>query len=66
MENIITIIEPIEDENQEEQEVKYYIDFQLLKETNEDTIAYIKVNNTNIDYIIVKGEDNSYYLKHNF
>ena len=66
MENIITIIEPIEDENQEEQEVKYDIDFQLLKETNEDTIAYIKVNNTNIDYIIVKGEDNSYYLKHNF
>lgn len=66
MENIITIIEPIEDENQEEQEVKYYIDFQLLKEANEDTIAYIKVNNTNIDYIIVKGEDNSYYLKHNF
>ena len=58
----ITIIEPIE----EKQEVKYNIDFKTLRETNNDTVAYIKVNNTNIDYVVVKGNDNSYYLKHNF
>ena len=57
----ITIIEPIE-----EKEVKYDVDFKFLKEKNTDTIAYVKVNNTNIDYIVVKGNDNSYYLKHNF
>ena len=62
IEDNITIIEPIE----EEQEVKYEIDFKSLKETNKDTIAYVKVNNTNIDYVVVKGNDNSYYLKHNF
>ena len=58
----ITIIEPIE----EEKRVKYDVDFKSLKDRNPDTIAYVKVNNTNIDYIVVKGNDNSYYLKHNF
>ena len=44
----------------------YKIDFNSLKEKNNDTIAYLRVNNTNIDYIVVKGNDNKYYLKHNF
>ena len=47
-------------------EEKVEIDFNKLKEINPDTIAYLKVNNTNIDYIVVKGKDNEYYLKHNF
>lgn len=51
-------------ENDDENEIK--IDFNILKEKNPDTIAYLKVNNTNIDYVVVKGNDNSYYLKHNF
>lgn len=42
------------------------INFNALKKQNPDTIAYLKVNGTNIDYIVVKGKDNSYYLKHNF
>lgn len=45
---------------------EYKIDFKMLKEKNPDTIAYIKVNSTNIDYVVVKGNDNSYYLRHNF
>ena len=44
----------------------YKIDFKKLKEQNPDTVAYIKVNNTNIDYIVVKGNDNDYYLHHSF
>ena len=44
----------------------YKIDFKLLKEQNLDTVAYLKVNGTNIEYIVVKGNDNDYYLKHNF
>lgn len=51
---------------EEEQEAKYNIDFKSLKEQNSDVVAYIKVNGTNIDYVVVKGNDNSYYLKHNF
>ena len=56
-------IEIIQEKGQED---KFIIDFKSLKEQNPDTIAYIKVNNTNIDYIVVKGKDNSYYLTHNF
>ena len=45
---------------------KVEIDFDALKSINPDTVGYIKVNNTNIDYIVVKGKDNNYYLSHNF
>ena len=43
-------------------EDNYKIDFKKLKEKNNDTKAYIKVNNTNIDYVVVQGKDHSYYL----
>lgn len=54
------------DTNVEEEKQKYEIDWNQLKQKNPDTVAYLKVNNTNIDYIVVKGENNSYYLDHNF
>ena len=50
----------------EEKEIQYDIDFTVLKEQNADTVAYISVPNTNINYIVVKGNDNSFYLNHNF
>ena len=52
--------------NEESGEQKYNVDFKALKEINSDTIGYLKVNNTDIDYVIVKGNDNNYYLNHNF
>lgn len=45
---------------------KYHIDFSSLKDENPDTVGYIKVNGTNIDYVVVQGNDNDYYLNHNF
>ncbi len=50
----------------EDKYFKYYIDFKTLKDQNPDTIAYVKVNNTNIDYVVVKCSNNYYYLSHNF
>ena len=47
-------------------EEKYIVNFKLLKDQNPDSVAYLKVPGTNIDYIIVKGNDNKYYLNHNF
>lgn len=44
----------------------YKIDFAKLKQKNSDAIAWIKVNGTDIDFPVVKGTDNSYYLTHNF
>lgn len=45
---------------------KYTVDFNLLKRQNSDTVAWIKVNGTNIEYPVVKAKDNEYYLTHSF
>jgi len=37
-----------------------------LKQLNEDTVGWLKVNETNIDYPVVQYSDNDYYLKKNF
>lgn len=51
----------------------YYIKFPLidvdidsLKEKNNDTVGWINVNNTNINYPFVQSNDNKFYLDHSF
>lgn len=34
--------------------------------TNQDFVGWISIDNTNIDIPIVQGDDNSFYLKHDF
>ena len=51
-------IEPEKDE--------FNINFDELTKRNSDTIAYVYVPNTNINYVVVKGTDNAFYLNHNF
>ena len=43
---------------------KYIVDFKKLKSENSDVVAYIKVNNTNIEYPIVKTSNNNFYLSY--
>ena len=45
---------------------KTTVDFQALKKINSDIIAWIRVPDTKIDYPIVQGNNNAYYLKHMF
>ena len=42
------------------------INFEELMKENPDTIGWIRVPDTNIDYPIVQGEDNDFYLNHDF
>jgi len=44
----------------------YNIDFRALKQVNSDTVGFLKVNGTNIEYPVVKGNDNDFYLNHSF
>lgn len=40
--------------------------FKKLLEINPDTVGYIKIDGTVIDYPVVRGEDNDFYLTHDF
>lgn len=42
------------------------VDLKNLKSKNNDTVGWIKVNGTNINYPFVQTTDNSYYLTHSF
>lgn len=65
----------IKEEVKEEQKDPYFdfikmsymeVDLSNLKKENNETVAWINVNNTNINYPIVKHNDNEYYLNHDF
>ncbi len=62
------INEVIEDLNISEEEEEKIINESILalKNMNEDTVGWLKLNNTNIDYPVVQSNDNNYYLKHNY
>lgn len=42
------------------------VDFDKLKKTNSDTVGWINVSGTNINYPVVQTKDNTYYLTHSF
>ena len=45
---------------------KYNVNFEELKQNNSDTIAWFKVNGTNIEYPVVKTTNNDFYMTHTF
>ncbi len=68
--NTELVSEPEEDDTSD---YYYYIKFPLidvniisLKEKNSDTVGWINVNNTNINYPFVQYTDNIYYLDHSY
>lgn len=42
------------------------VNFKNIKSINPDTVGWLIVNNTNINYPVVQTTDNDYYLKHSF
>lgn len=42
------------------------VDWDGLLETNPDTVAWLYIPNTDINYPVVRGTDNEYYLSHDF
>jgi len=40
--------------------------FEKIKKINPDTVGWIKINGTNINYPVVQTDNNDYYLNHSF
>ena len=53
--------DPTESETEEKT-----IDFAELRKINEDIVAWIQIPGIDVDYPVVHGEDNEYYLHHTF
>lgn len=66
MDEISTAITVVDVEQDAEIEENYSIDFNALKQVNSETVAFLKVNGTEIEYPIVKTTNNDFYLKHSF
>ena len=63
----LQLIEDVFTKNKtEENTEKTIIDWDKLSNINTDIIGWIKINDTNIDYPILKDTDNLKYLKHSF
>ncbi len=41
-------------------------EYKALLDINKDTVGWLKVNDTYVDYPVVQAKDNDYYLKRNF
>lgn len=64
-------IEEYDEEPSQEKEIvknKYDLDksFDTLLSINKNTVGWITVNNTKVNYPVVQAKDNDYYLKHDF
>ena len=62
------VIEDAQGETEEDIEARLQAlreeNFRKLREVNKDIVAWIHVPGTDVDYPVVHGEDNSYYLNH--
>lgn len=58
--------EKLKKQQVEDEKTNPYRDFNKLKAINPDTVAWLKVPDTDIDMPIVKTNDNVYYLTHDF
>ena len=49
-----------------EEETERMLKVEKLQEENEDIIGWIEIEGTNINYPVLQGDDNEYYLTHNY
>lgn len=59
-----TVWVPVAVEDDEHMTLLRQIDLNALKEVNPDVVGWIYVPDTDINYPVLQGEDNDFYLKH--
>ncbi len=64
--HVTVATQPQKIEGVEKEVAMYDVDFDGLKEMNNDTVAWLKVEGTEIEYPVVQASDNCYYLDHSY
>ena len=62
----VVVSEGLTQTETESEEIKREIDFKSLKDVNNDIVAWIYVEETPIDYPVLVGLDNAYYLNRTY
>lgn len=61
-ENLMGLAVEVQD-NEDEQQLPVFIDFNVLKEENNDIVAWLYCEDTPINYPVVQAKNNDYYLR---
>ena len=56
----------IEEEQITEQKTERMLQVEELKKENQDIVGWIEIEGTNINYPVLQGTDNQYYMKHTY
>lgn len=56
----------IRESSEEKQEEQIKVDFTSLERINPDVVGWVAAEGTEIDYPVVRGKDNDFYLRHLF
>ncbi len=51
---------------EEKQQTERMVQVKQLKEQNADIVGWLEIENTNINYPVLQGADNRYYMTHNY
>ena len=49
-----------------EQKTERMLQVEKLRKENSDIVGWLEIDGTNVNYPVLQGEDNSYYMTHNY
>ena len=56
----------INEEDKEDDRIERIAKVKKLKEDNPDIVGWLEIEGTNINYPVLQGDDNEYYMSHNY
>ena len=64
--NIANDNSQIHEENTENNKTERIVKLEELQKTNSDIVGWLQIENSNINYPVLQGKDNSFYMTHDY